>query len=758
MSTLVIDNNHCNLNTSDSKLIDNNKVINNNKCNNKKNVKSIKHKNNKFEITNHNNNHDDKKWDLLNSTNWSRTWKLLKQLAEILTPQDPNNDDIASNDKIKTKYNNDIKNIDNLNSIPSNATSLSSFSDNESFVSVNSFFDMNDSGDLIKQDELTTNKISNTNTLDLENKDLFDLFPKKHNLQALKADSITPCSLNLSSNNNNNSNNIELADPIQFNMMSDGMISSTFKTNYSMTNNNINNDMKNANIINNHNNINISNNSGLLPISPQSNNSPNDTLKNLKDKIITNKDISLNNNSITNINITNSNTTVNDKNNKFDEPGAFICHYCDAEFKIRGYLTRHIKKHALDKAYHCPYYNNTLPPELRCHNSGGFSRRDTYKTHLKARHFTYPGGVKPNARNKSSGHCSHCHMFFDNTDIWIKDHIELGKCNGLPTEYLKKISNNNNNKKKKINNKLKMIKTSNGHSRFVSSVESVVDPKVLLNKDALEAMAIVASNTNNSHILSKHGDNKLIMNSVDFQGHKKPKKKYKPRTNKTKNIISSNNNLLSSSNDDTSNMTTPPTMIDSSKINSLDMLNSTTPNVVSPLSMPYSFKTTSSLSLSKTPSSTPSFEFIDERANSNTNKKFVNNDTNDNNNNINNRNVNAHVNVNNNDNVLTNFYSSSLNFSSSNDSLYLAPLDSEQQSMINSFDGIFVEENISNDNRNANDGHNVNNNFINNKIFDQVPINKMLGKQMEPNRVNEIQLRETKQYLNFYNFLFGTDL
>lgn len=195
----------------------------------------------------------------------------------------------------------------------------------------------------------------------------------------------------------------------------------------------------------------------------------------------------------------------------------FVCHYCDAKFRIRGYLTRHIKKHAIQKAYHCPFFSAEAPQDMRCHNSGGFSRRDTYKTHLRARHFTYPKGVKPQDRTKSSGHCSQCEQFFENTDQWVEQHIESGECKALPKGYYRNI------KSERKSGKLRMIKVSTGHSRFISTAQSVVEPEVLLNKDALEAMAIVAQDTKRSDLLSKFGNNKIMMSSTCYKGIK-PKK------------------------------------------------------------------------------------------------------------------------------------------------------------------------------------------------------------------------------------------
>lgn len=205
-----------------------------------------------------------------------------------------------------------------------------------------------------------------------------------------------------------------------------------------------------------------------------------------------------------------------------EQRGKYVCHYCDAEFRIRGYLTRHIKKHAVEKAYHCPFFNSKLPPESRCHTTGGFSRRDTYKTHLKSRHFIYPKGIKTQERNKSSGNCSHCGEWFENTEKWIENHIETGDCTGLPEGFVGRVKNS------RKSGKLKMIKTSTGHSRFISTAQSVIEPNVLLNKDAIEAMAIVVNETrshgNVQPTITKMGDNRLMLRSENFKGAPKPKK------------------------------------------------------------------------------------------------------------------------------------------------------------------------------------------------------------------------------------------
>ncbi|ANB11419.1 Stp2p [Sugiyamaella lignohabitans] len=110
-------------------------------------------------------------------------------------------------------------------------------------------------------------------------------------------------------------------------------------------------------------------------------------------------------------------------------PNQFACPECDASFRIKGYLTRHMKKHADQKAYTCPFFDCTA--ETPCHPSGGFSRRDTYKTHLKARHFIYPTGTRSENRSKVIGTCGGCGDKFDSNERWVEDHIQMDACAGL---------------------------------------------------------------------------------------------------------------------------------------------------------------------------------------------------------------------------------------------------------------------------------------------------------------------------------------
>lgn len=121
------------------------------------------------------------------------------------------------------------------------------------------------------------------------------------------------------------------------------------------------------------------------------------------------------------------------------------CPFCPAEFRIRGYLTRHIKKHAVQKAYTCPFFNPTV--EHKCHPNGGFSRRDTYKTHLKARHFRYPPGTRSQDRSHVGGKCAVCGAVFETNENWVENHIENGSCPGLPLGYQCRSGSGKKNKK-----------------------------------------------------------------------------------------------------------------------------------------------------------------------------------------------------------------------------------------------------------------------------------------------------------------------
>lgn len=109
---------------------------------------------------------------------------------------------------------------------------------------------------------------------------------------------------------------------------------------------------------------------------------------------------------------------------------SFDCTHCNASFKVKGYLTRHLKKHNSSKAFACPFYQESGILGTKCHPTGGFSRRDTFKTHLRALHFIYPPGTKSSERNSTSGRCAGCFEYFNNNFDWLVNHIEAGVCTG----------------------------------------------------------------------------------------------------------------------------------------------------------------------------------------------------------------------------------------------------------------------------------------------------------------------------------------
>lgn len=145
-------------------------------------------------------------------------------------------------------------------------------------------------------------------------------------------------------------------------------------------------------------------------------------------------------------------TSSEDQKDDREENGVHNCPHCDASFKMRGYLTRHLKKHSSDKAYRCPFHNSSIYKDEhdnshKCHPNGGFSRRDTYKTHLKSRHFIYPPGTSIKDRVGSSGNCSMCGDFFENAEIWTEVHIEGAECKHLPPGFKGKSRIKNRMKK-----------------------------------------------------------------------------------------------------------------------------------------------------------------------------------------------------------------------------------------------------------------------------------------------------------------------
>lgn len=123
----------------------------------------------------------------------------------------------------------------------------------------------------------------------------------------------------------------------------------------------------------------------------------------------------------------------------------YACTDCDAVFKVKSYLTRHSRKHNNAKAFVCPFYDEGSTEadgekaKHKCHSTGGFSRKDTYKTHLKALHFIYPPRTKSSERSTLGGRCAGCFQYFESNSNWFKYHIEGGKCAGFAGDDTKKI-------------------------------------------------------------------------------------------------------------------------------------------------------------------------------------------------------------------------------------------------------------------------------------------------------------------------------
>lgn len=195
------------------------------------------------------------------------------------------------------------------------------------------------------------------------------------------------------------------------------------------------------------------------------------------------------------------------------------CPHCDSKFKMRGYLTRHLKKHSLEKAYRCPFRESSVYVDEhdvthQCHPTGGFSRRDTYKTHLKSRHFKYPEGVPAKKRAQSPGNCSMCGEWFENGEIWCEIHIEGGECRHLPQGF---------KGKSRIKNRLKkqmkrMMKEKKKRSQYIGNPIEQQSPIMSTPSSINTPIINSAYDYNNSpttSVSSSIGTHQTIHNSHD---------------------------------------------------------------------------------------------------------------------------------------------------------------------------------------------------------------------------------------------------
>lgn len=109
-----------------------------------------------------------------------------------------------------------------------------------------------------------------------------------------------------------------------------------------------------------------------------------------------------------------------------------VCKICQRGFARPNDLFRHVKCHWKEVGtdngqFKCPFKEG--PKGDNCsHTLGIFSRCDTYKNHLKAIHFQYPGGTKKSQRNQVAGSCRLCQQQFLNVEEWITLHIDEHKC------------------------------------------------------------------------------------------------------------------------------------------------------------------------------------------------------------------------------------------------------------------------------------------------------------------------------------------
>lgn len=249
-----------------------------------------------------------------------------------------------------------------------------------------------------------------------------------------------------------------------------------------------------------------------------------------------------NSNKVSPVSSNGNGTDVLPENFYLPEGVNYVCHYCDASFQVRGYLSRHIKKHAIVKEFTCPYYryvseiksymennlNNSyykteenLEDDRKkyqsrnrvCHNHNGeFWRKDTLMIHLKKKHYSVDRntlkllleqkkleqgpGIKGKPKvdtTKLPGTCICCNERFANADDFCNNHVLAGSCSALPNGYSLK-TNLDDEEKRKGNNKcvLKLIKFSNNDARFIFTKSAVVEPEVFSNREVIDLIVDMA--------------------------------------------------------------------------------------------------------------------------------------------------------------------------------------------------------------------------------------------------------------------------
>ncbi|AOA63468.1 Transcription factor [Komagataella phaffii CBS 7435] len=191
----------------------------------------------------------------------------------------------------------------------------------------------------------------------------------------------------------------------------------------------------------------------------------------------------------------------------------YHCSECPSKFKFRGYLTRHSKKHSQRKAYHCPFYESG---HGKCSLGEGFSRRDTYKVHLKAMHFKYPKGVKCADRTGMMGWCGSCGQSFQNNEIWVERHIEKGVCRGLPEGYSSRIMTRN---RKKTGKQSSLLNVANNGVNENPMLKLVMDGEVV-SAPKLEDVTHLLGESGSTNTWTENSENASRTSSIhDLSDH-----------------------------------------------------------------------------------------------------------------------------------------------------------------------------------------------------------------------------------------------